>query len=223
MFVNLDGCLDLEVQSFQTSLAPVMCLFYCLSPNGGVQEGLSGLLKPPVYLSFSHLLLAPLGGKGEKGGAWALHCSALLFLMANGTKLLSSCHTLTYKSYAHKYTHTYRGKGLKLGCQPVENHHSVIPAHSRSFLPLMHTSKHSPLPFHFFLTTVACVQFPAETNIDGGNDKLLGLLVLFKNSICLCSLIWLYIWFSFLFTCSPAQSFAGTLYCNIFFLYFQLY
>lgn len=88
--------------------------------------------------------LSTLGGKRE------LECCAdLLFIMANGTKLLSSCYT-RYTSYTHKYTHAYRERRgcLKLDCQLVEVRRFIIPAHSLSFMALTN------LPISVFFSAV---------------------------------------------------------------------
>lgn len=105
----------------------------------------SAHISSPPSLSLSSSLILPSHcccGGNEKSWGSVLLCSALLFIMANGTKLLSSCHTHTYKSP----TQIYRGRGLKLGCQAVESRHSVIAARSRSFLTSdTHTHRHTHL------------------------------------------------------------------------------
>lgn len=102
-------------------------------------------------------------------------CSASI--MANGVKLLSSCHIhphtqVTHVKNAHTHTHTCKGRGLKLGCQPGENFHSVIPARSRSLSTSRsetHTTTRASLPLFFFF----CLsQKQNQKNL--GNNKASG-------------------------------------------------
>ncbi len=84
-----------------TSTLPFTCSFY-ISSSFTCHPYLHTSLSPslPLLPSLGVTAAAVVGTRRAR----ALCCSVLLFIMANGTKLLSSCHTHTYKSHTHTFT-----------------------------------------------------------------------------------------------------------------------